>query len=196
MRYKWFVLGAGVLLGLTPLVGRSTTTAGAETYKVDAVHSTALFRVKHLGVSYFYGRFNKMSGTFTYDKADPSKCAFEIKIKARSIDTNSNSRDKHLKSPDFFNVREFPDITFQSTIVTSTEKNQYEVTGDLTLHGVTKAITVPLEHIGSGSGMRGGRVAGFEGTFTIKRSDFGMNFMLDKLGDEVRITISFEGARE
>ncbi len=190
------IAATAALVSLTPLVGRSSQETSTETYKVDAVHSTALFRIKHLGVSYFYGRFNKVSGSFTFDEVEAGNCAFDLTINTRSIDTNSNSRDKHLKSPDFFNVKQFPKITFKSKAVKSTGKNQYDVTGDLTLHGVTRPITVPVEHIGFGPGMRGSYIRGFEATFTIQRSDFGMNFMLDKLSDEVKITVSLEGARK
>lgn len=196
MRIRSMILSVGMVCGLVSLVGGSTALADVETYTVDPAHSTVLFRVKHLDVTYIYGRFNKMSGTFDFDAKEPAKCSFEITINVRSLDTNANGRDKHLKSPDFFNVKEFPKATFKSTAVERTGKNEYQVTGDFALHGVTKSITVPMIHSGFGPGLRGGHIRGFECTFTIQRSDFGMNFMLGKLGDEVRITVSLEGKKE
>ena len=183
------LLVLGVLLGSTPVL------AEAEDYTIDGVHSVMLFRIKHLGVSYFHGRFNEMSGSFTFDESDPAKCKFDVTVKADSVDTNSARRERHLKSPDFLNAKQFPFITFKSKEVKSVGKDRYEVTGDLTLHGETKTVTVEMERVGSGTSPRFGYRTGFEAVFTIKRSDFGMDFMLQALSDEIRITVSFEGSR-
>jgi polyisoprenoid-binding protein YceI len=169
----------------------------AGTYAVDAVHSSVAFRVKHQDVAYFYGRFNKISGSFSLNTDDAAKNSLDITIPADSIDSNNAGRDKHLKGQDFFSVAEFPNITFKSKGWKATGKvdneQAYDVVGDLTLLGKTKEITVQVRHTGTGQG-RGGEVAGLEAKFTIKRSDFGMNFMVGKgLGDDVTIMVGLEG---
>jgi polyisoprenoid-binding protein YceI len=174
----------------------ASPTAVADTYGVDSVHSSVIFRIKHLSASYFYGRFNDVSGNISFNEGDPSKSSFDVQVKADSVDTKNGGRDKHLKSPDFFNVKQYPTITFKSKQVKKTGDQQYEVTGDFTLHGVTKPLTVKVEHTGTGKGMKGEQRAGFETTFTIKRSEFEMSFMLDGLGDDVQITVSLEGVKK
>lgn len=183
-----------VVLAAAVLAPATSAVRAAETYDVDKSHSSILFRVKHLGVSYAYGRFNDFSGTVVVD-ADAAKCSVEIVAKTESVDSNDAKRDQHLKSPDFFNVKQFPALSFKSTkVAISGEK--YEVTGDLTMKGVTKPLTVVLDRVGSGKDPWGGYRTGFEGTFTVKRSDFGMNYMPDGIGDEVKILISIEGIRK
>lgn len=173
--------------------GAATAAPPPETFKVDPVHSAVAFRVKHMNVSYALGRFNNVSGGFTLDADDPSKAAFDVTIRADSIDTANGPRDAHLKGPDFFNVRQYPTIRFQSTSAASAGEGAYEVQGNLSLHGVTKPITVKIQQVGVAPGMRGGRVAGVFSEFTIKRSDFGMKGMIGPLGDEVTVIVSLEG---
>ena len=170
--------------------------AGAETYKIDGVHSAAVFRVSHMGVSYSYGRFNDIDGTMTLDDADPSKWSFDVTIKTESVDTANDKRDKHLRSQDFFNAKQFPVMTFKSTSVAKGSDGTYDVTGDFALLGVTKSITVKVEHVGSGDDGRGNYRSGIETVFTIDRTDFGMNYMPDGLGKEVRVMVGLEGVRE
>jgi polyisoprenoid-binding protein YceI len=164
----------------------------ADTYKVDPVHSTVIFRINHLGTSWVYGRFDDVAGTFTVDDKTPS---FDLTVNADSVDTNNKQRDTHLKSADFFSVKEFPTITFKSTSVASTGEKKFDVTGDLTLHGVTKSITVPLEFVGAADTKMGSR-AGYEAHFSIKRSDYGMDKMVGMVGDDVYLTVSFEGVKQ
>ena len=166
--------------------------APADTFKLDPVHSQVVFQVEHMGVSKIFGRFNTIQGSFTLDD-DPSKVSFEATVPVESLDTGTAARDKHLKSPDFFNVKQFPDITFKSTAVKKTGDN-YELTGDLTLHGVTKSITVTLTKIGQAQ-VQGAERAGFDAQFTIKRSDYGMTFMMGPVGDEVSLMINLEGVK-
>ncbi|NUM55008.1 MAG: YceI family protein [Candidatus Hydrogenedentes bacterium] len=168
----------------------------ADTYEIDAVHSNYLFRVKHLGVSYTYGRFNESSGKFTIDSADSSKNSIEIEVKTDSIDTANAGRDKHLKGPDFFNTVEFPTMTFKSTSFKKKDDGKYDVTGDLTIHGVTKSVTASAEFVGSGKGMKGEQRAGWDATLVINRADFGMNYMPDGIGTEVTLTIAIEGIKK
>jgi polyisoprenoid-binding protein YceI len=171
---------------------------GADTYKIDPVHATAIFRISHLGSSFVYGRFDDVEGTFTVDEKAPANVSFDVSIKADSVDTNSAARDKHLKSADFFSVNEFPALTFKSTGVKSAGEKQYEVTGDLTIHGVTKSVTAKVEFVGTADGtqMKMGFRAGYEAHLTIKRSDFGMDKLVGAVGDEVQLTVSMEGVKQ
>jgi polyisoprenoid-binding protein YceI len=181
---------------LLPLLAPSAVPApalAAKTYKIDSVHSSALFRIKHNNASYFHGRFNDITGTVVYDEANPAGSSVEVKIKAESVETGNGKRNEHLKSPDFFNAAELPVLSFKSTgVKKGSAKEELEVTGDLTIHGVTKPLTAKVAHTGTGKG-QGGEVAGFETVFTIKRTDFGMSYMVGPLGDEVQVTISLEG---
>ncbi len=166
------------------------------TYKVDPVHSSNVFRIKHLNVANFYGRFNEVEGTFVLDETDPAKCSFDVRLKSASIDTHNEDRDKDLRSEKFFDAEKNPQIAFKSTGVTRSADNQLAVTGDLTLHGVTKSIAVKVELTGAGPGMRGEFRAGFETTFTVRRSEFGMTALLNGLSDDVQITVSVEGVKQ
>jgi polyisoprenoid-binding protein YceI len=185
--------------GLTALlaglfVSLSAAPARADKFKVDPAHSSLVFRIKHMDIGYIHGRFNEFGGTFAFEEKGG---ALAIEIKAASIDTNNKMRDTHLKSADFLNVKEFPKINFKSTAVKTANGKVYDVTGDLTLHGVTKSATARLERIGTTKHPRTGQiVTGFETTFTIKRSDFGMKFLVGAIGDEVRITLAVEGVRQ
>ena len=173
-----------------------TTPAEATgTYDVDAVHSSVVFRIKHLNTAYFYGRFNEIAGTIVLDDADPARGSFDVQVKVASVDTANADRDKHLKSPDFFDAEQFPLITFRSRSVKKVGETTLEVAGDLTLHGVTKPLTVKIERTGSGTGMRGEFRCGWETVFEIKRSDFGMTKLIGPVGDDVRLMVSVEGVR-
>jgi polyisoprenoid-binding protein YceI len=194
MRANPFIRPAALLFGLGLLLAASPVRA--ENYKVDPVHSSIVFRSKHFNLGYIHGRFNEFSGSFRLDDKNVSESSIEMEVKAGSIDTNNAKRDGHLKSPDFFNVKQFPTITFKSSKFKKIDDQNFEVTGDLTLHGETKPVTVKLEKVGSGKDPMGGVRTGLETTFTIKRSDFGMKFMLEGIGDEVRITVAVEGVRE
>lgn len=188
--FKTLTLALGFILGLSVLAD------AGETYEVDPVHSMAVFRVKHLGVSYTYGRFKDISGTFVVDEQDPTKSSAEITIKTDSVTTDDEKRDQHLRSPDFFDAKQYPVMSFKSKSVKKVKDNAYEVTGDFTLHGVTKSLSVTLEHVGVGKDPWGGQRSGFEGVFTLKRSDFGMSYMLEGIGDEVRVILGVEGIRK
>jgi len=171
----------------------------ADTYKVDPVHSALIFRAKHANVGMFYGRFNAIGGQFTLDEADPTKSSFNFEVQAGSVDTQNEKRDAHLKSPDFFNAKQYPTITFKSTSVKKGEQtNVLEVTGDLTFHGVTKQVTVPIELIGKGEFPPKTPRAGVETVFTIKMSDYGVKGIPGApgmIGDEVRLMFASEGTK-
>jgi polyisoprenoid-binding protein YceI len=172
-----------------------TAALAGDTYKVDPVHSTVLFKVKHFGVGYVYGRFNKFAGTVSFDDANPADSSIAVTVNTSSVDSGNQGRDQHLRGPDFFNVKEFPEVTFKSTAVKKIDDHNYEVTGDLTLLGVTKPITAKVERIGTATDPRGGQRSGIEAVFTIKRLDYGMKFMPDALGDEVTVTAALEGVK-
>src|SRR5262249_40416712 len=147
-----------------------------DAFTVDTVHSSVIYRIKHMNVGYAYGRFNDITGSFTVDEQNPSGMSFQVQVKPASVDTGNPKRDQHLKSPDFFNAQQFPVITFKSKKVTKSGTG-YDVEGDLTLHGTTKPVMAKVEGVSVVPGFRGGYQAGLEATLEIKRSDFGMSNM-------------------
>ena len=170
-------------------------TFAADNSKVDPVHSSSAFRIIHAGAAPFWGRFNEPNGTFTLDESDPTKSSFTIELKADNVDTANAKRDAHLKSPDFFNAKQYPSITFKSTSVKKGEGNKLEVAGDLTMHGVTKPITAAVELTGKGEFPKGTPRAGVEATMTVKMSDFEIKGMPGALSDDVKVIVSLEGVR-
>lgn len=196
------VLAAGVGAGL--LVTPATTAApsaeqsasSAAPFAIDAVHSTVIFRIKHLNVAYNYGRFNDLSGSFHIDPTAPEKSVLEVTINVDSVDTANEDRDKHLRSPDFFSTAEHPKATFKSTSAKKTGENTYEFAGDLTIKGVTKQVTLSVEDTGRGPGRRGGEVAGIETKLVIQRADFGIDYLPNGLGSDVTLIIALEGSRK
>src|SRR5262249_41074029 len=139
------------------------------------------------------GRFNDYSGKFDIEK-DPAKTSFFLSIKVDSVDTNNVKRDEHLRAPDYFNSKQFPNITFQSTKVKPVEGG-FDLTGDLTIHGVTKSVSFHLKGCDKVVDFKGPRVGGTT-SLIIKRSDFGMTTALPALGDEVHIIIGVEAAKD
>lgn len=195
---RGFYIGSLVLLLLIGFAGITQLVAASDTYEIDTEHSMIIFRAKHSGVSYNYGRFNEFSGTLAMDETDISKSTVEFEVKAASVDTGNEKRDQHLRSSDFFSAKQFPVITFKSTKVKAKEGagEVLEVTGDLELLGVKKSITVDVEITGRGEGRQGESLIGFESTFTIKRSEFGMTFGMGSVSDDIRLTISVEAVRK
>jgi polyisoprenoid-binding protein YceI len=183
------------LAALLLLAGLAPSAPAADDYALDEMHSAVTFKVSHLGLSWTYGRFNDVSGSFTIDPDNADKCSFSLNVKVASLDTNNKKRDDHLRSPDFFNVKTYPTITFKSTSVKAA-KDGYEVTGELTLHGETKSVTFPLKGGRKAEFPKGVRRTGFSTELVIKRSDFGMDKMKPAIGDEVYIAISFEGTKK
>jgi polyisoprenoid-binding protein YceI len=169
------------------------------TYKVDADHSGVNFSIRHF-VSNVPGLFKDYDGTIVYDKDNPAASKVGFTIQAASIDTGNADRDKHLRSADFFDVEKFPTLTFASTQVKAQDKDTLEVTGDLTMHGVTKKVTIPVDFLGTAKTPNGEK-AGFETTFTLNRKDFAIiwNRVMDTgpvLGEDVKVTISVEADRQ
>lgn len=165
---------------------------GEHDWTVDTVHSSVAFRVKHANASFFKGTFDVVTGTITLDPAKPEAGSVQLTIPVESVDTNDKKRDGHLKNADFFNAKENPEITFKSTKIAK-NGNALAVTGELAMAGKKKEVTIPVEKVGEGE-MMGTKLAGFSSKFTIKRSDFGMTYGVDKnmLGDEVELWIDLE----
>lgn len=190
MRKTRTILAAALVLAALPL-------AWAGSYTIDAAHTTVLFSIRHIFTD-VQGKFQKFDGSIQYDPANPGASSVQFTVDANSIDTNNEKRDGHLRSPDFFDAAKYPTLSFKSTKVAAKGKDTLEVTGDFTMHGVTKSITVPVKVLGVLDSKDFGRKAGFSTSFTIDRKDYGMtwNKVMDVggaiLGDEVRITISVE----
>jgi polyisoprenoid-binding protein YceI len=176
----------------------STSPArAAEKYEFDTSHTTVAFQVRHI-FTWMTGRFREFSGAVHVDKANPAASSVEFTIQAKSIDTNDAKRDEHLRTPDFFDVATHPTITFKSTSVKPLGGDNYEVTGNLTMRGVTKQVTLPVAFLGAGKDPWGNEKMGFEIATTLNRKDYGINWnkALDQggvvVGDEVRVQIGVE----
>lgn len=191
----------GTLLKKSLLLAAAATlsfNASAANYVIDdkGAHAFINFKIKHLGYSWLTGRFNTFSGTFNYDEKDVSASKIEVNIDANSIDSNHAKRDKHLRSGDFLDTGKFGTAKFVSTKVVDKGNNQLEVTGDLTLHGVTASIVIDAEKIGEGKDPWGGYRAGFSGTTTLRLKDFGIPEKLGPASTEVYMDLHIEGIRQ
>lgn len=186
MKKFWFILVATVLLNIS-------AAAQMETFKIDPVHSAAHFAVGHLGIATVRGVFTKVSGKAQYDPSDPSKTAIDVSIDAASIDTRFDLRDKDLRSPDFLDVEKYPTITFKSKHVEAQGKGKMNITGDLTIHGVTKEAVLQVNGPNGPIKDPHGRMRlGASGTTQISRKAFGVNGSPDGVADDVLITIDVE----
>ncbi len=179
-----YILGAALAASLM-----TSTAALAVDYVIDkkGQHASVVFKASHLGYSYIMGRFNDFEGKFSHDAGTPGNSKVNVTINSKSIDTNHAARDKHLRSPDFFDVGKYPTITFASTAFTGDT-----LTGNLSIHGVTKAVTIKVRHIGEGKDPWGGYRSGFEGDVTLKAPDFGLP---DWIGD-IEVLLNVEGIRQ
>lgn len=170
----------------------------AEDYVIDTknAHAFIQFRIQHLGYSWLYGRFNDFQGEFSYDEKHPEKARVAVSLKTASIDTNHAERDKHLRSKDFFDVAKYPESEFVSTSYESRGEGKGVLKGNLTLHGVTKPITVEVSQIGTGPDPWGGYRRGFYGSTTITLADFGMTYNLGPASTTAELQLSLEGVRK
>ncbi|MBL7841346.1 MAG: YceI family protein [Cyclobacteriaceae bacterium] len=162
------------------------------TYKVDKSHSKVGFAISHMMISEVEGQFNGFDATIVSSKDDFSDATVEFTADVNTIDTNSERRDGHLKSPDFFDAAKYPALSFKSTSFTKTGDKSYKVVGDLTMHGVTKPVTLEATLTGTATGRGGKRVVGFKVTGTINRIDFGVGTSGPGTGDEVTLTAKTE----
>jgi polyisoprenoid-binding protein YceI len=179
----------------------TASTLFADTFVVDKAHSEATFQVRHM-MSKVSGKFEDFGGKINIDRAKPAASSVEFNIKTASVLTGVTDRDKHLRTADFFDSEKYPEITFKSTKIAATKKKDvYDVTGDLTMRGVTKHVTIPVEFGGFGKDPWGNERAGFSLTTTVNRKDYGINWnqALDNggflLSDDVTINVNLEAVK-
>lgn len=164
-----------------------------QTWQIDPPHTNAQFAVRHMGISTVRGSFTKTSGTVQYDPADPSKTAIDVTIDATSIDTRNENRDKDLRSAHFFDVEKYPTLTFKSKSAEAAGPGKLKITGDLTIHGVTKEVVLNVDGPSSPiKDPRGNSHMGAAASTVINRSDFGMTGMMGMVGNEITINIDVE----
>ena len=176
----------------------SSTFAATDTYKIDTkgAHASIKFKIKHLGYSWLYGRFDTFDGTLMLDEKAPENSKIEVSIDTASINSNHAERDKHLKGTDFLNVKKYPKSTFKSTSVSVSGDNTGTIKGNLTLHGVTKAIEIPVTHIGGGNDPWGGYRHGFSGSTTLTLKDYGIDFNLGPASTQVELILDIEAIKQ
>jgi len=181
------------LIVLTALGMLAAATAQSGTWQIDPNHSSAQFSARHLAVSTVRGAFTKVSGSAQYDPSDPTKDSLTATIQASSVDTRVEMRDNDLRSPNFLDAQKFPTITFQSKQVKSGGSGKLQITGDLTIHGVTKEVTLDVE--GPAAPIKdpwGNQRIGASASTKINRKDFGVNGAPGVVGDDINITIDVE----
>lgn len=171
-------------------------TAADYAFDIKGAHASINFRVKHLGFSWLVGRFDKFDGTFSYDAKTPDKSSVKVEIDTASVNSNHAERDKHLRSPDYLDVAQFPKATFVSTSVKPAGDGKATITGDLTLRGVTKQVVIDAVAIGGGTDPWGGTRQGFEGTTKFALADFGVPKDLGPASKEVELTLHVEGVEK
>ena len=182
---------AACILPLLAVLG----SASAADYRIDPTHSFVEFRIQHLGYSWLYGRFNDVSGSFSYDPSKPAASRIEVVIDTASVDSNHAERDKHLRSDEFLGVVRFPEARFRSTAF-SGDANGGTVSGVLSFHGVEKTISFPVTKVGEGDDPWGGYRAGFHGSYTMTRADFGIDYNLGPAANAVELQLGIEGVRQ
>lgn len=183
------------LFAVVMLFGALQFPLQAAEYKLDPRHSFVEFRIQHLGFSWMYGRFNDVTGSYRYDPDKPEASTLQVDIDPASIDTNDAERDKHIRSEDFLDVDEYPEAGFESTGYSGTaEKGTLK--GELTLHGVTKPISIEVRKVGEGKDPWGGYRTGFIGTTTIDRREFGIDYDVGPASWEMEFELTVEGIRQ
>lgn len=193
MRKK--LTGFGLML-LAAMFMASPATAADYDIDTKGAHAFIQFKISHLGYSWLYGRFNTFDGDFSYDEKDPAASRVMVNIDPASIDTNHAERDKHLRSKDFLDVDKYPEAKFVSTSFKELGNGKAELVGDLTLHGVTKPVTIAVTHVGHGKDPWGGYRRGFSGTTSFALKDFGIDYDLGPAAQKVELTLSVEGIRK
>ncbi|MCA9305125.1 MAG: YceI family protein [Phycisphaerales bacterium] len=188
-------IGAGAIFMSPDTEARpSEAAAVASTFELDSVHSMIVFRIKHMGVSYTYGTIHMPEGSYSLDFDTPSNSTLEVTAKVENIDTGNDGRDKHLKSPDFFSSRQFPEISFVGKSFEKIADGEMLVTGELTMLGKVNPVEAHITWVGDAQTPQGHK-SGFEAEFKIERSKWGMTKYLenDSLGDEVTLYVTVEG---
>lgn len=194
---KHLTAKSGLWLTAIALLLQSNAFA-ADIYKIDTqgAHAFIQFKIKHLGYSWLYGRFDKFEGVLMLDESAPEKSSIHVTVDTSSLNTNHAERDKHLRSEDFLDVKKYPTAKFVSTSVKKMENNTGLLTGNLTLHGVTKPVEIPIAHVGGGADPWGGFRHGFTGSTTIKLKDFGINYNLGPASTEVELMLDIEAIKQ
>lgn len=187
------VTSTAILMLIFSLLGASSLHAAE--YKIDPEHSFIQFRIKHLGYSWLYGRFDKISGTFGHDPKAPQDNRISVQIDTTSVDTNHAERDKHLRDERFLDVEKYPTATFKSTQYTGDDQ-QGVLRGKLTLHGISKLIDIPVKKVGEGPDPWGGYRAGFTGATRLTLKDFGINYDLGPAATTMELELGIEGIRQ
>jgi polyisoprenoid-binding protein YceI len=190
---------AMLIVGLVTLGRMGPASAESETYMIDKVHSMANFKIRHL-FSKVSGTFSDVTGKIWVDRDNLVASRVQATINVYSVDTNHQKRDNHLMSGDFFDVKKWAIMRFESTAVEITGKDSGVMHGNLTLHGVTRSVKLPFKVLGFGPDPWGGYRSGFEGSTVLKRSDFGMTWGVGErgggaVGDEVEVTLLIEGIK-
>ncbi|MFU8785162.1 YceI family protein [Aliidiomarina sp.] len=175
-----------------------STAASAADYVIDTegAHASINFKIDHLGVSYVVGRFNEFNGTFTYDAENPSNNKVEVTVNTASVDSNHAERDRHIRSSDFIDASKWSQAHFVSTNYADQGDGKAELTGNLTLFGKTREITIDVEKYGEGQDPWGGYRAGFTGTVALNITDFGIDFNLGSAAQTVYMDLVVEGIRQ
>jgi polyisoprenoid-binding protein YceI len=176
----------------------SVGQANAADYVIDkeGQHAFVTFKISHLGYSWLYGSFKDFDGSFSFDAASPEASKVKVKLQTASLDSNHAERDKHLRSADFLNTSKYPEAVFESTAVKSTGDGTADITGNLSLNGVTKPVVIAATFIGEGKDPWGGYRAGFEGSTRIQLKDFDIQRDLGPASQEAELIISVEGVRQ
>lgn len=186
-----------LVAGLIAASTASNIVSAAE-YVIDTkgAHAFINFKIKHLGYSWLHGRFNQFEGEFDYDAKKPNQSAITLTIDTRSIDSNHAERDKHLRGKDFLDVSKYPEAKFKSTKITFSDDVNGNVTGQFTLHGITKTISFDIKKLGEGRDPWGGYRTGFEGETRIKLADYGIDYDLGPASSHVDLGLYIEGIRK
>ncbi len=199
--------GAGVMMGSGSVEPASVApsaptarveSAGATAFNIDKTRSMVIYKVRDLGVTNYYGRINAPTGTFTLDRDNPENSSVVVNIDMKQMDSGDKNRDRLLLGPQYFNARQYPTATFESTSITKVNDTTFQATGSFTMRGVTKEITVTLVDYAELQTTKFGYRGGFEATFTINRLDYGLTEHEDgaMLGLDVQITISVMGLKQ
>ena len=187
---------AALFAAATAVVGLGSSALADVTLKLDPIHSMAVFRIAHLGASQPFGIFHGVEGTVVADSGTAPPSSIQITAPIAKLDMGNDAWEKHIKSADFFNAAQFPDITFKSTSIKSTGDDTFDVTGDLTLHGVTLVKTISVKRLGIGKGMQGETRIGYSTEFTVSRQAFGVTKYAGAVGDDVTLMVNLEGIEQ
>ncbi len=180
---------------LATMIGFTSFNVRADDFSIDPTHSFIEFTISHLGISLLKGRFNDISGDFSYDPDNPKAAKINVLVQTASIDSNHAERDKHLRDKKFLHVKKYPEARFATTSFSGDGKTG-TLMGKLTLHGVTRDVTIPVTYLGAGNDPWGGYRRGFSGSLEIRRSDYGIDYNLGPAAETMELGLFIEGIRK